>query len=88
MGNTDEVSRSSLDQWKDFLRKVYNNLIKLVFKSQNISFDPGLTKVQKYRLKKDNPNLPEILISKSPGEVVDISKIEYSYLKPWMIFGF
>lgn len=88
MGNTDEVSRSSLDQWKDFLRKVYNNLIKLVFKLQNISFDSGLTKVQKYRLKKNNPNLPEILISKSPGEVVDMFKREYSYLQPWMTFGF
>lgn len=73
--NPDEVSSSSLDIWKDFLNKVYNKIIKLEFKSQNISFDPELTKIQKYKLKKNNINLPDILISKSPGEVVDIPKI-------------
>jgi hypothetical protein len=73
--NPDEVSRSSVEEWKDFLGKVYNKLINLEFKFQNISFDPELTKIQKYKLKKSNPNIPDILISKSPGEVVDIPKI-------------
>lgn len=73
--NSDEVSSSSLEKWKDLLSKIYNKLINLEFKSQNISFDPELTKIQKYKLKKNNPNLPDILISKSPGEVVDIPKI-------------
>ena len=73
--NPDEVSSSSLEDWKDFLGKVYNKLINLEFKSQNISFDPELTKIQKYKLKKSNPNIPDILISKSPGDVVDIPKI-------------
>lgn len=50
--NSDEVSSSSLEKWKDFLSKIYNKLINLEFKSQNISFDPGLTKIQKYKLKK------------------------------------
>ncbi|AMQ07858.1 DUF4274 domain-containing protein [Sporosarcina psychrophila] len=75
LDNSDEVSSSSLEKWKDFLNKIYNKLIKLEFKSQNIFFDPGLTKIQKYKLKKNNPNLPDILISKSPGEMVDIPKI-------------
>jgi len=73
--NSDEVSSSSLEDWKDFLGKVYNKLINLEFKSQNISFDPELTKIQKYKLKKNKPNIPDILISKSPGDVVDIPKI-------------
>lgn len=73
--NPDEVTSSSLEDWKDFLRKVYNKLINLKFKSQNISFDPELTKIQKYKLKKGNPNIPDILISRSPGDVVDIPKI-------------
>jgi hypothetical protein len=50
--NPGEVSSSSLDNWKDFLNKVYNKIIQLEFKSQNISFDPELTKIQKYKLKK------------------------------------
>lgn len=73
--NPDEVSSSSLEDWKDFLGKVYNKLINLEFKSHNISFDPELTKIQKYKLKKSNPNIPDILISKSQGDVVDIPKI-------------
>jgi hypothetical protein len=73
--NPDEVSSSSLEGWKYFLVKAYNKLINLEFKSQNISFDPELTKIQKYKLKKSNPNIPDILISKSPGDVVDIPKI-------------
>ncbi|BAB06059.1 DUF4274 domain-containing protein [Halalkalibacterium halodurans] len=73
--NPEEVSSSSLKEWKDFLSKIYNKLINLEFKSQNISFDPELTKIQKYKLKKNNPNLPDILIDKSSGEMVDIPKI-------------
>ncbi len=73
--NPNEVSKSSLEEWKDFLSKIYNKLINLEFKSQNISFDSGLTKTQKYKLKKSKPNFPDILISKSPGEVVDIPEI-------------
>ncbi|MCM3654351.1 DUF4274 domain-containing protein [Metabacillus litoralis] len=73
--NPDEVSSSSLKEWKDFLGKIYNKFINLEFKPQNISFDPELTKIQKYKLKKNNPNIPDLLISKSPGEVVDIPKI-------------
>ncbi|MBU9723509.1 MULTISPECIES: DUF4274 domain-containing protein [Bacillaceae] len=71
----DEVLSTSLEDWKNFLSKVYYKLTKLEFQSRNISFDPQLTKIQKYKLKKNNPELPHILISKSPGEEVDIPKI-------------
>ncbi|WP_233879556.1 DUF4274 domain-containing protein [Virgibacillus halodenitrificans] len=71
----DEVSSSSLYEWKDFLEKIYIKLVDLDFESQLISFDPGLTKIQKYKLKKNHPHLPEILINKSPGEDVDIPRI-------------
>ncbi|MFY4775064.1 DUF4274 domain-containing protein [Metabacillus sp. RGM 3146] len=47
--NPDEVSNSSLEDWKDFLGKIYNKLINFEFKSQNIYFDPELTKIQKYK---------------------------------------
>lgn len=50
--NSDEVSSSSLVEWKDFLSKVFNKITKLEFKTQNISFDPELSKIQKYKLKK------------------------------------
>lgn len=73
--NPNEISSSPLEEWKDFLRKTYNKLVSFNFNSQDISFDPELTKIQKYKLKKNNPDLPDILISKSPGKVIDIPKI-------------
>jgi hypothetical protein len=73
--SSDEVSSSSLEEWKVFLRKIYNKLLSLDFKSQDISFDPELTKIQKYKLKKNNPDLPDVLISRSPGKEIDIPKI-------------
>lgn len=73
--NPDEVSSSSLDSWGEFLNRVEYKLINLDFISQDISFEPELTKIQKYKLKKNNPDIPDILISKSPGEDVDIPKV-------------
>ena len=64
--NPDDVSKSTLEEWKDFLVQTYNKLINLQFKSQNISFDPELTKIQKFKLKKSNPNISDILLDKSP----------------------
>jgi hypothetical protein len=73
--NPDDYSNSSLKAWKDFLVNTYNKLINSDFKSQNISFDPELTKVQKFKLNKKNPTIPDILIHQSPGNVVDIPRI-------------
>lgn len=73
--NPDEVSNSTLQEWKDFLFKLYNKLLNTEFKSQNISFIPELTKIQIFKLKKNSPNIPAIFISKSPGNTVDIPKI-------------
>ncbi|KGX88764.1 hypothetical protein N781_09605 [Pontibacillus halophilus JSM 076056 = DSM 19796] len=71
----DEDSSSTSEDWEVFLRKTYYKLLNLDFKSQDISFDPGLTQIQKYKLKKNNPNLPDVLISESPGEKIDMPKI-------------
>nr|WP_279591755.1 DUF4274 domain-containing protein [Paenibacillus sp. F411] len=73
--SSDEISSSSLKEWKFFLRKIYNKLLSLDFISQDISFDPELTKIQKYKLKKNNPDLPDVLISKSSGKEIDIPNI-------------
>ncbi|GAE94750.1 hypothetical protein JCM21714_3938 [Gracilibacillus boraciitolerans JCM 21714] len=73
--NSEEFSSSSLEEWKNFLRKIYSKLLSLDFKSQDISFDPELTKIQKYKLKKNNPEVPDVLINKSPGKEIDIPKI-------------
>lgn len=70
--NPNEVLTSSSEEWKNCLVKTMNKLIHVEFKTQDISFDPELKKVQKYKLKKNYPNLPGILINKSPGKDVEI----------------
>lgn len=73
--NPDEVSNSSLKDWKAFLSKCYMKLSASDFEAQVISFDPELTKIQKFKLKKNNPNMPDIFINKSPGDLIDVPKI-------------
>ncbi len=71
----EEVSNSSLEDWKGFLNKLYTMLINNNFKCQSISYEPELTRIQKYKLKKNTSNISDILLEKSPGETVDIPKI-------------
>lgn len=67
-----QLSNSSLEEWKEFIVKCYDKLVRSDFNSYNISFDPELTKIQKYKLKKKTPTLPDIIINKSQGESVNI----------------
>lgn len=73
--NPEEVANSSLEEWKEFLLKLYKKLINIDFESQKISFNPEMSKIQIYKLRKNNPCIPDILITKSPGYLVDIPKI-------------
>lgn len=71
---SEKNSASSLRGWQEFLAKIYSKLLSLDFKSQNISFDPGLTKIQKYKMRKNDPDLPDVLINKCPGCEIKIHK--------------
>ncbi|WP_347321067.1 DUF4274 domain-containing protein [Rossellomorea sp. RS05] len=71
---SEKNSDSSLGEWQEFMAKIYNKLLSLDFKSQSISFDPGLTKIQKYKMKKNDPDLPDVLINKSPGSEIKMHK--------------
>jgi hypothetical protein len=70
--NPEEVLDSSLEEWKDFLCNLYNRLENAEFTSRSILYNPELTKIQKFKLKKGNPKTPGILMDQSPGEAVDI----------------
>ncbi|WHX88554.1 DUF4274 domain-containing protein [Bacillus paralicheniformis] len=71
----DDVSASALEEWKDFLIQTYQKLINLQFNSQNISFDPEITRVHRFKLKKNNPHIPDALLDKSPGVLIEVPKI-------------
>lgn len=70
--NEDQFLISPNEEWKAFLQQIYNRIINRGFKKQKISFEPPLTKVQRFKLKKNNPEIPDILISQSPGNVVSV----------------
>jgi len=71
----EEVSNSPLQEWKVFILKLQNKIINSEFKTQNISFNPELTKIQIFKLKKSSSSISDILISESPGNIIDIPKI-------------
>ncbi|MED4453840.1 DUF4274 domain-containing protein [Metabacillus fastidiosus] len=47
-------------EWLAFINTLFNKLLNNKFCSKKISYQPGLSKVQKYKLKKANPNIPEM----------------------------
>jgi hypothetical protein len=65
--NKDEKSSIS-KEWFSFVSCLYNKLSKLEFYHRNILYTTDLTKVQLYKLKKSNPNIPEIFIMGTQGE--------------------
>ncbi|MCA0172895.1 DUF4274 domain-containing protein [Bacillus sp. RAR_GA_16] len=69
----EEVSQSSLEGWKVFVNKVAQKLIDEGFVLKNISYEPDITKVQRYKLRKSK--IPDILIEPSPGERVQVLMI-------------
>lgn len=64
----DDVSASTLEEWKDFLIQTYQKLINLQFKSQNISFDPEITRVQRFKLKKTTRIFPMLYLKSHQGK--------------------
>jgi Domain of unknown function (DUF4274) len=70
-----EVANSPLKQWSEFLVKLYNKLKNKDFSTQDISYDPELTKIQIFKIKKANPDMPEYFLMKSPGEEIDVQKV-------------
>jgi len=62
-----DLNSLSFCKWKDFVNLLYNRLKNNGFNYQNISYTPSISKVQAYKLKKNNPNIPEEILKKSPG---------------------
>lgn len=66
---------SNLDKWKVFLTTLYNKITNKQFKQQNIAFNPPLTKVQIFKLKKKTPNIPSIFLEHLTGSDVEIPRL-------------
>lgn len=59
------------NEWKNFLKKLYLKIIQNDFSKNNIEFIVPLTKVQIYKLKKNNPQIPKVLVNNLAGEKID-----------------
>src|SRR5699024_3049108 len=70
--NSEEVLASSNENWIDFLNTVYRQLINSEFRLHNISFAPSFTNIQRFKLRKNTPNIPETLINRSPGKEITL----------------
>lgn len=62
-----DFSNSQNKNWQSFVSKLYSRIEKNGFSLQNLSYTPELSKVQIFKLKKNNPNIPDVFLNKSPG---------------------
>jgi hypothetical protein len=53
-------------EWR-FVAELYGRIIRGEFASQEISYDPGLNRVQLYKWRKYCPWVPDLFLEKSPG---------------------
>jgi hypothetical protein len=58
---------TELNEWAVFVDNLYKKIINNEFKFKSIIYEPELNKVQKYKLKKNNPNLPDIFLDGIKG---------------------
>lgn len=68
----ESVEQSGLDEWNKFITEVYSMLETDSFKRSNISYYPELTKVQLFKLKKSNPNIPDFFLEGIDGNDIEI----------------
>ena len=58
--------------WEIFLKSVLRRILNKEFQIGNITFNPELTKIQKFKLKKLNPALDPVLIDGVQGKDLNI----------------
>lgn len=60
--NKNNEPSESFNEWFKFVSYLYKKLVDENFLYKSIQYSPELTKVQIYKLKKNNPNIPEALL--------------------------
>ena len=59
-------------EWEDFVKDVYDKIIRRKFSNGNISFRPEITRIQKFKLKKLKLALNPIFIDGVSGKDLNI----------------
>ncbi|WP_195469816.1 DUF4274 domain-containing protein [Clostridium sp. D43t1_170807_H7] len=73
--NREELKNPNLKQWAKFISEIEEKILSNQFKLNNIKFIPPLTKIQSFKLKKNNPNINRVFIEESDGNDVEIPSI-------------
>lgn len=73
--NEKELNNPNLVNWSTFISEIHERILKNNFKNKEIRFEPPLSKVQIFKLKKSNPDIDKILLEELDGKVVDIPRI-------------
>ena len=58
--------------WENFIKKVYDKILKNKYPKGSISFQPEITKIQKFKLNKLNPNLDSFILDGVLGKDLHI----------------
>jgi len=58
--------------WKTFIKEVYDKILKEQYPNGSISYQPEITNIQKYKLKKLHPNLSSFILDGVSGKDVNI----------------
>lgn len=59
-------------EWEDFVKDVYDKIIRKNFPHGNITFQPEITRIQKFKLKKLKPALNPIFLDEIFGKDLNI----------------
>ena len=59
--------------WEDFIKEVYDKILKEQYPNGSVSFHPEITKIQKFKLNKLNPNLSSFILDGVSGKDLHIS---------------
>lgn len=70
--NKEELKNPNLKEWTNFILKIREKITNNEFKVNHIKFIPPLTKVQIFKLKKNNPSITKVFIEETDGCVVEI----------------
>lgn len=58
--------------WEDFIKEVYDKILRKQYPKGSISFQPEITKIQKSKLNKLNPNLDSSILDEVLGKDLHI----------------
>lgn len=59
-------------EWEGFVKDVYTRILRGQFPSGTISFQPEITKIQKFKLKKFKPEIDEVFLDGISGKDLNV----------------